>query len=235
MWGAEWMAEHHWDAIDADYVLTELGGWSTVGDDGERRVTVNVGEKGLAWRRLRVTGTPGHGSMPFGADNALVKAAEVVRRLADVPAGGAHRRPVDRARSTRWRLPDEVRAGARSTRPHLDDARGACPTAGRPDVPRPHAHDVLAERRPRRPEDEHDPRRRRHRRRHPHRAGHDAATTSTRISRDALGELYDQVEVSELQHSDPTRSESATGNAAVGHAHHAHAGRLSRRQARSPG
>ena len=28
-------------------------------------------------------GIPGHGSMPFGADNALVKAAEVVRRLSE--------------------------------------------------------------------------------------------------------------------------------------------------------
>ncbi len=83
LWGAEWMFEHHRDAVDADYCLTELGGWSTVDADGTRHVTVNVGEKGLAWRRLTVTGTPGHGSMPFGADNALVKAAEVVRRLAE--------------------------------------------------------------------------------------------------------------------------------------------------------
>jgi acetylornithine deacetylase/succinyl-diaminopimelate desuccinylase-like protein len=82
-WGAEWMFEHHPDAIDADYCLTELGGWSSVDDHGHRHVTVNVGEKGLAWRRLRVTGTPGHGSMPYGADNALVKAAEAVRRLAE--------------------------------------------------------------------------------------------------------------------------------------------------------
>jgi acetylornithine deacetylase/succinyl-diaminopimelate desuccinylase-like protein len=82
-WGAEWMLEHHPDAVDADYCLTELGGWSTVDEHGHRHVTVNVGEKGLAWRRLRVTGTPGHGSMPFGADNALIKAAEVVRRLAE--------------------------------------------------------------------------------------------------------------------------------------------------------
>jgi acetylornithine deacetylase/succinyl-diaminopimelate desuccinylase-like protein len=37
----------------------------------------------VAWRRLRVKGTPGHGSMPYGADNALVKAAHVVSRLAD--------------------------------------------------------------------------------------------------------------------------------------------------------
>jgi acetylornithine deacetylase/succinyl-diaminopimelate desuccinylase-like protein len=81
-WGAEWMFEHHPEVIESDFVLTELGGWSAVGHDGTRRVTVNVGEKGLAWRRLRVRGTPGHGSMPFGSDNALVKAAEVVRRLA---------------------------------------------------------------------------------------------------------------------------------------------------------
>src|SRR6478736_3347587 len=59
-WGAEWMCEHHWDAIASDFVLTELGGWSTVGSDDVRRVTVNTGEKGLAWRRLRVTGTPAH-------------------------------------------------------------------------------------------------------------------------------------------------------------------------------
>src|SRR5206468_3696324 len=35
------------------------------------------------WRRLRVNGTPGHGSMPYGSDNALVKAAHVVSRLAE--------------------------------------------------------------------------------------------------------------------------------------------------------
>lgn len=83
VWGAEWMAEHHWDAIDATYVLTELGGWSTTSADGVRHITVNVNEKGMSWRRIRVTGTPGHGSMPFGADNALIKAAEVVRRLGE--------------------------------------------------------------------------------------------------------------------------------------------------------
>jgi acetylornithine deacetylase/succinyl-diaminopimelate desuccinylase-like protein len=86
-WGAEWMCDNHWDAIRSDYVLTEMGGWSSVGDDNVRRVVVNTGEKGIAWRKLRVTGTPSHGSMPFGADNALVKAAEVVRRLAQYRPG----------------------------------------------------------------------------------------------------------------------------------------------------
>jgi len=35
-----------------------------------------VGEKGSHWVGLKVKGTPGHGSMPYGSDNALVKAAE---------------------------------------------------------------------------------------------------------------------------------------------------------------
>src|SRR5262249_61759394 len=61
--------------------LTENGGTGSPHDD-QLNVTVHVGEKGVAWRRLRVKGTPGHGSMPYGSDNALVKAAHVVSRLA---------------------------------------------------------------------------------------------------------------------------------------------------------
>jgi acetylornithine deacetylase/succinyl-diaminopimelate desuccinylase-like protein len=116
VWGAEWMCDHHWDAIKSDYVLTEMGGWGSVGDDGVRRVVVNAGEKGIAWRRLRVRGTPAHGSMPFGADNALVKAAEIVRRLAAYrPA--ARIDEVWRAQVEHMRLPDDVKAGL------LDPAR----------------------------------------------------------------------------------------------------------------
>jgi acetylornithine deacetylase/succinyl-diaminopimelate desuccinylase-like protein len=116
VWGAEWMFEHHPDVVDADYCLTELGGWSTVDDHGTRYVTVNIGEKGMAWRRLTVRGTPGHGSMPFGADNALVKAAEIVRRLAEHrPApylGDTWQAQVDT-----MSLPDDLRAAL------LDPAR----------------------------------------------------------------------------------------------------------------
>jgi acetylornithine deacetylase/succinyl-diaminopimelate desuccinylase-like protein len=80
--GAQWLAEHAWDAVGADYVLTESGGILTPTPSGPK-VTVTVAEKGVAWRRLRVQGTPAHGSMPFGSDNAIVKTAEVVRRLAE--------------------------------------------------------------------------------------------------------------------------------------------------------
>lgn len=78
--GAEWLTEHHYDAVRADYVLTESGGIPRDTASGTR-LTVTVAEKGVAWRRLRIGGTPGHGSMPWGSDNAVVKAAEVVRRL----------------------------------------------------------------------------------------------------------------------------------------------------------
>lgn len=81
-YGARWVADHHPEAITADWVLTENGGLHS-GDSARPSISVNLGEKGVAWRRLRVTGTPGHGSAPFKADNALVKAAAVVQRIAE--------------------------------------------------------------------------------------------------------------------------------------------------------
>ena len=81
-YGAQWMADNHPDAIRADYVLTENGGLHG-GPPNSPSVSMNVGEKGVAWRRVRVRGTPGHGSTPFRSDNALVRAAAVVQRIAD--------------------------------------------------------------------------------------------------------------------------------------------------------
>lgn len=82
--GAGWMVEHELEAVRADYVITESGGFrmplpSTTGI----KLPVMVGEKGTYWCRIRVKGTPGHGSMPLRTDNALVKGAEVVRRIAE--------------------------------------------------------------------------------------------------------------------------------------------------------
>jgi len=78
--GAEWIAEHAWPDVACDYVLTESGGIPVEGATG-RAIVFATAEKGIGWRRLTVRGTPGHGSMPYGADNALVTAAEVIRRL----------------------------------------------------------------------------------------------------------------------------------------------------------
>lgn len=79
--GSEWLVEHQADAVRADYVLTESGG-SRVGQDG-LGILVGVAEKGPFWITIDVDGTPGHGSRPYGTDNAVVTAARIVQRLAD--------------------------------------------------------------------------------------------------------------------------------------------------------
>ena len=61
--------------------ITESGGLDMDARPAPRSSSPSA-RKASMWRRLRVHGTPAHGSMPFGADNALVKAAEVVRRIA---------------------------------------------------------------------------------------------------------------------------------------------------------
>jgi acetylornithine deacetylase/succinyl-diaminopimelate desuccinylase-like protein len=82
-WGAEWLLNNRREAVEADYVVTEFGGFrmplpSTSGP----KLPIMVGEKGSYWCSILVRGTPGHGSMPYRTDNALIKAAEVVRRIA---------------------------------------------------------------------------------------------------------------------------------------------------------
>ncbi len=79
-WGAHWLVDHELDAVRADYVLTESGGFQMPTPHGPR-LPVMVAEKGTFWSKIHVHGTPGHGSQPFNTDNALVRAAEVVRRL----------------------------------------------------------------------------------------------------------------------------------------------------------
>jgi len=105
--GAEWLVQNARDAVHADYVITESGGWQVEGPSG-RRIVLTVGEKGVDWRRVRVRGTPGHGSMPFGADNALITAAEVVQRLAGYQPT-AQVDEVWRAYTASLDLPEEVR------------------------------------------------------------------------------------------------------------------------------
>lgn len=81
-WGAQYLVDHERDAISADYVITESGGIPIPSPEGIK-LPVMVGEKGCYWCRVTVKGTAGHGSQPWRADNALVKAAEVVRRIAE--------------------------------------------------------------------------------------------------------------------------------------------------------
>ena len=81
-YGAEDLLNNHRDAVACDYLITEAGGFPMPGADGVR-LPILAEEKGPLWATMRVAGTPGHGSMPFRTDNALIKAAEIVRRLAE--------------------------------------------------------------------------------------------------------------------------------------------------------
>jgi len=124
-WGTDHLTRHEPDAIGADFVITESGGIPVAGGDGDLRLPVLVGEKGSCWCTLRVTGTPGHASLPYKTDNALVTAAHVVQRLAD-------HHPPARIDET-WRrflaamgLPDEVTAPLLDP-DRLDDALADLP------------------------------------------------------------------------------------------------------------
>jgi acetylornithine deacetylase/succinyl-diaminopimelate desuccinylase-like protein len=81
-WGAEWLTSEQSDAVRTDYVLTESGGIRVPTPAGVR-LPVTTGEKGTYWVRLAVHGTAGHASRPLRTDNALVTAAEIVRRIAE--------------------------------------------------------------------------------------------------------------------------------------------------------
>ena len=124
--GARWVADHHPEAIRCDYLLTESGGLHD-GTPDAPAIGVTVGEKGVAWRRLRVQGTPGHGSMPYRIDNALVKAAAVVQRLAEYrPAPRFHE--LWPARVETLPVPDELKAALLDPQ-RIDEALEALPSA----------------------------------------------------------------------------------------------------------
>ena len=79
-YGAQWLTENAWDDVKSDFLVTEFGGARFPMGKGAK-LPIMTGEKGSQWTKLRVKGTPGHGSMPFKSDNALVKASEVITRI----------------------------------------------------------------------------------------------------------------------------------------------------------
>ena len=117
-----------------------------------------------------VKGTPGHGSQPLRTDNALVTAAEVVRRLNEYqPETMIHdiwRRFVE------GMFPGEM-AELLLDPASLRDLVQTLPLGAGAAGARVHAHDVRADRHARRSQDQRDPRPRRTRSRHPHAAGPD--------------------------------------------------------------
>lgn len=71
-YGAKRLVDDHWELVGTDYLLTEVA-YPTIDGEAGSAVPVSVGEKGAFWSILKANGTPGHGSAPFRADNALEK------------------------------------------------------------------------------------------------------------------------------------------------------------------
>lgn len=86
--GAHWLVEHRPEIFTGlSEAVGEVGGFSaTVA--GRRLYLIETGEKGIAWLRLRASGTQGHGSMA-NPDNALDHLAQALVALRD------HEWPVD--------------------------------------------------------------------------------------------------------------------------------------------
>jgi acetylornithine deacetylase/succinyl-diaminopimelate desuccinylase-like protein len=84
--GAKWLVDNEADDVVTDYVVTESGGYRMPLGSAGPKLPIIAGEKGTYWCRIRVRGTPGHGSMPYRTDNAVIKAAEVVRRIGEYGA-----------------------------------------------------------------------------------------------------------------------------------------------------
>lgn len=78
--GAGWLVRNHPDRVYADCVVNEGGGMA-MQVNGKDMFTINTAEKGILWFKVKATGTPGHGSVPGAADNAILRLNKVVERL----------------------------------------------------------------------------------------------------------------------------------------------------------
>lgn len=79
--GLSWLCRAHPDAVRTDYCVNE-GGGERVGLGGRNGYLCTTAEKMSAPFRLVVHGRSGHASMPGIADNALVRAARLIERVA---------------------------------------------------------------------------------------------------------------------------------------------------------
>jgi acetylornithine deacetylase/succinyl-diaminopimelate desuccinylase-like protein len=79
--GLEWLCEAHPDAVRCDFAINE-GAGDRLTFGGNAYWVCSTAEKMSAPFRILVRGRSGHAAMPGIADNALVKAATLIERLA---------------------------------------------------------------------------------------------------------------------------------------------------------
>lgn len=82
--GAKFLVEEHWDLVRADYLLTEVA-YPALNTAAGAVYPVSVGEKGPYWTTIRSQGSTGHGSAPYGRENALEPMVAALHGLFTTP------------------------------------------------------------------------------------------------------------------------------------------------------
>ena len=122
-YGLQWLCEAHPEAVRAEYCVNE-GGGDRLLLGGRVFYACSTAEKMSAPFRLRVRGRSGHASRPGIADNALVKAAALVERLAefrDPPTVGPEVEAFLAAVCGHVPAPEDAVAAARAAHPLAGD------------------------------------------------------------------------------------------------------------------
>jgi acetylornithine deacetylase/succinyl-diaminopimelate desuccinylase-like protein len=84
--GAMWICDTHPEKVRCDYLINE-GAGAVIPYDGDRYYGVCIAEKGVFRFRLTTDGVAGHASIPKIGDNALLKMAPLLARMADRQPG----------------------------------------------------------------------------------------------------------------------------------------------------
>ncbi|MDQ6730532.1 MAG: M20/M25/M40 family metallo-hydrolase [Actinomycetota bacterium] len=82
--GAHWLTSEHPDKVRCDMLFNE-GGGESFQYNGRRLYGVCCAEKGIFRFNVTAHGAAGHASLPRTGDNALLKLAPILARLADQP------------------------------------------------------------------------------------------------------------------------------------------------------
>ena len=88
VYGAMHLVDEYWELVGADYLLTEVA-YPGLPGQSQPQVPVSVGEKGPFWSLLKASGTPGHGSAPYGMDNAVESVVAALQGIFDTPVPAA--------------------------------------------------------------------------------------------------------------------------------------------------
>ena len=78
--GAGYLLQNYREKIWCPYVINEGGGLAVPTEKGNV-FTVQTAEKGILWLKIKAKGTPGHGSTPNTADNAIMRIYKVIDKI----------------------------------------------------------------------------------------------------------------------------------------------------------